>query len=70
MKIFSDVFNATVLTDEYVNWIRTWGNGRNGDDLRFGQYLINEYGNGTSCPAVFYEESAHKVFSKVALEHL
>ena len=66
MRVFSHTFDSTVLTDEYVNWLRTYGNGRNADDLRFGQYLINEYGTGAPCPAVFYEESASKVYSMIA----
>lgn len=65
MDIFTSELDTSILVDEYVHWIRTYGNGRNEDDLRFGQYLINKYGTGKSCPAVFYEESASVVFTAV-----
>lgn len=32
-----------ILIDEFVIWKTKNGNGRNSDDLRFGQYFFNKY---------------------------
>lgn len=31
------------LNDEYINWTRQFGIGRNENDLRFGQFIVNKY---------------------------
>lgn len=64
MPVFNEMMNHLTLLEEYQNWIKRWGIGRNDQDLRFGQYLINKYGTGSSCPEVFYEESAITVYTK------
>lgn len=35
--------NNTILTEEYNEWISKFGNGRNNDDIRFGQHIWNKY---------------------------
>ena len=31
------------LNGEYLNWSLQWGQGRNDQDLKFGQYISNKY---------------------------
>jgi len=49
-----------LLSLEYLNWVIESGNGRNADDLRFGQFVFNKYGVETDTS--YNSESADKVY--------
>lgn len=58
-----------ILNQEYNNWIKKFGPGRNKDDLRFGQYLHINYDidslfteNNQHVNDGFYTESAYTVY--------
>lgn len=51
-----------ILTNEYNNWLINNKNGRNSEDLRFGQYLHINY-NMDNLTDVFYKESATDAFN-------
>lgn len=51
------------LNGEYLNWSLKNGDGRNSDDLRFGQYLHSKYDNMNQFTDVFYFESCEFVYS-------
>lgn len=51
------------LNGEYLNWSIETGDGRNRDDLRFGQYLWMKYDNMSEFTDVFNYESCEKVYS-------
>lgn len=54
------------LNLEYITWTLDNGNGRNSDDLRFGQFLHNKYQlDGLS--DVFYVESAIGVYEQLLI---
>lgn len=57
------MMNLEILCDEYLRWVKYHGDGRNGDDLRFGQHLHNKYGELEK--DVFYFESATRVFAEL-----
>jgi hypothetical protein len=68
---FTDELNLETLTNEYVEWTRLYGIGRNFNDLRFGQYLVAKYHKmGMSCPHIFYMESARSVYCALAMDYL
>lgn len=48
------------LTKEYEDWLNTYGNDRNDNDWRFGQYVVNIY--GFDPPGLFYEENASNAY--------
>lgn len=52
--------NQELLSLEYLNWVIENGNGRNSDDLRFGQYIYNKYEVETDTS--YNSESAEKVY--------
>lgn len=49
------------LNLEYVAWDVEFNDGRNDQDIRFGQYLCNKYDVPSSLD-VFYVESAKKAY--------
>jgi hypothetical protein len=51
------------LNGEYISWSLTNGDGRNEQDLRFGQYLYSKYDNMKNFTDVFYKESCEEVYS-------
>lgn len=55
------------LNGEYLSWSMENGDGRNSDDLRFGQYLDNKYGLALEISdrsvGIFYNESCEEVYS-------
>lgn len=53
------------LICEYDSWKIRFGNGRNLDDCRFGQHIINTYDIVTSNSEIFYEENARVAFDKI-----
>lgn len=54
--------NYNRLNGEYLAWSLSNGDGRNSDDLRFGQYLHSKY-NMETLTDVFYQESCETVYS-------
>ena len=50
----------TIFEQEFFRWHIKYGNGRNEDDLRFGQYLHINY-NMNSLTDVFHKENAADV---------
>ena len=68
----SPIFNLTNmqldytrLNGEYLNWSLKNGDGRNSDDLRFGQYLWVKYDNMKDFTDVFNYESCEKAYSQL-----
>ena len=55
--------NLSLLGSEYRIWNMRWSNGRNKDDLRFGQYLWSKYENMKDFTDVFNFESAEKAYN-------
>lgn len=55
--------NYSRLIGEYLDWSLTHGDGRNKQDLRFGQYLWSKYDNMKLFSDVFYTESCETVYS-------
>jgi hypothetical protein len=51
------------LNGEYLSWSLENGEGRNVDDLRFGQYLWSKYDNMKEFTDVFHMESCETVYS-------
>ena len=51
------------LNGEYLSWSLENGEGRNVQDLRFGQYLWSKYDNMKEFTDVFYFESCEDVYS-------
>ena len=54
--------NYSRLNGEYISWSLTNGDGRNSDDLRFGQYLWSKY-MMRDFTDVFYVESCEQAYS-------
>jgi len=52
--------NHELLSLEYLNCVIENGNGRNSDDLRFGQFIYNKYDAQTDTS--YNTESADKVY--------
>ena len=58
--------NIETLSNEYTEWLAENGTGRNKDDLRFGQYIINKYGDPKKAyPSIFYLEHARDAYSRI-----
>lgn len=53
-----------LLHVEYLRWLRQYGYGRNAKDLRFGQFLSNNY-ELPSGKDPFYEENAGLAFAMI-----
>ena len=54
------------LNNEYLNWALKYGEERNEDDLRFGQYLDSKYDMGKQwSDSIFYLEDYEKVYSEL-----
>lgn len=51
------------LNGEYLAWSLENGDGRNSDDLRFGQFLWIKYDNMKDFTDVFHYESCEKAYS-------
>jgi hypothetical protein len=55
--------NTNLLVAEYIDWVTKYNTERSHTDLRFGQYLCNNYLiTGQAAPEVFYEEDPAKVY--------
>lgn len=61
--------NYSSLNTEYLSWSLENGDGRNKDDLRFGQYLDHKYDlklfMSDRSAGLFYEESCERVYSAI-----
>jgi hypothetical protein len=56
------------LDEEYAMW-RVGGRAeRNSDDLRFGQYMWNKYGEEGPWPKLFYTESRDEAYNLIHAE--
>lgn len=54
------------LNNEYLNWALKYGEERNEDDLRFGQYLDSKYDMDKQwSDSIFYLEDYEKVYSEL-----
>lgn len=57
------------LNGEYLNWALQWGQGRNDQDLRFGQFLDHKYNLklhlSDRSVGLFYNESVDEVYDKI-----
>lgn len=55
--------NYSRLIGEYLDWSLSYDDGRNKQDLKFGQYLWTKYDNMNLFSDVFYAESCETVYS-------
>lgn len=57
------------LNGEYLEWTLQWGQGRNEQDLRFGQYLDMKYNLNLHISdrsvGLFYNENVDEVYDKI-----
>lgn len=57
------------LNGEYLNWALQWGQGRNDQDLRFGQFLDWKYDLelhlSDRSVGLFYNESVDEVYDEI-----
>lgn len=57
------------LNGEYLNWSLQWGQGRNDQDLRFGQFLDWKYDLklhlSDRSVGLFYNESVDEVYDEI-----
>lgn len=57
------------LNGEYLEWTLQWGQGRNEQDLRFGQYLDVKYNLNLHISdrsvGLFYNENVDEVYDKI-----
>ena len=64
INITSMQLDYSRLNGEYLNWAIENGDGRNADDLRFGQYLWSKYENMNEFKTdVFHVESCETTYS-------
>ena len=68
METTKKILDYTRLNGEYLNWSLKYGDGRNNQDLRFGQYLHAEYWMTRFRTDVFYEESCETTYSRLLTE--
>jgi len=56
--------NTNDLNSEYTNWVKSNGNGRNSQDLRFSQHINNKYNltNPNLKDDGYYIENAEKFY--------
>lgn len=62
------ILNKERLNLEYIQWCVASGDGRNEQDLRFGQYLWTKYDNMKDFTDVFNYESAKKAYTTLLIE--
>ena len=57
------------LNGEYLDWALQWGQGRNDQDLRFGQFLDSKYNLklhlSDRSAGLFYNESVDEVYDEI-----
>ncbi len=59
------VLHFNQLDQEFLNWTSEWGNGRNKQDLRFGQYLHLQYQILNSSMNGFYDEEPLRAYNNI-----
>ena len=66
MNKFRKELTLPQLCIHRIEWTRENGNGRDKNDLRFGQRICNEYlKRDESYPEVFYIEEANRAFTMI-----
>lgn len=76
LYLLMERLNSALLFNLYVDWTKRWGNGRNDNDIRFGQWVWNHWYDhlkackeGVADPAKlldgFYTESAHTALNQI-----
>lgn len=60
--------NYSRLNGEYLTWSLDYGDGRNDEDIRFGQHIHNKYDMSHLKADVFYVESCEKAYSELLKE--
>lgn len=68
METTKKILDYTRLNGEYLNWSLKYGDGRNNQDLRFGQYLHTKYWMTRFRTDIFYEESCEMTYSRLLTE--
>lgn len=62
-------FDIKHLNLEYISWTINWGQARNDQDLRFGQYLDHKYDLKLHLSdrsiGLFYNESPDEVYNEI-----
>lgn len=60
---FKESFDLSTLCKLYDYWLHECPSGRNKNDLRFGQYIVNAYlKEGETFPELFYMENMHMAY--------
>jgi len=59
------VLTYSLLNGEYLSWALRYGDDRNENDLRFGQYLHSKYDMSEFKIDVFYFEDYEEVYSEL-----
>ena len=63
------IFDIEHLNLEYLDWTIQWGQGRNNQDLRFGQYLDSKYDLkmhlSDRSADLFYDENVDRVYHEI-----
>jgi hypothetical protein len=59
---FSRTLTIDLLKLEYRYWVRHYGQGRNENDTRFGQYICNAYLDRGTFPELFNCEDAEEAY--------
>jgi len=62
----SKVLSWTRLQEEYENWSSNYGEGRDLNDIRFGQYLYITYDLSEFNVDPFYPEGCENIFAMLA----
>jgi hypothetical protein len=57
--------DINILNDEFLIWTGDFGNGRNNNDLRFGQFLHCKYHIETKEDDGFYDEVPRDSYTKI-----
>lgn len=57
--------NINILNDEFLVWTGDFGNGRNKQDLRFGQFIHLKYNIETEEDDGFYDEVPRNSYTKI-----
>ena len=57
------ILDYSKLNGEYITWSIEHSDGRNEQDLRFGQYLWSKYDNMGDFTDVFHKESCEEAYS-------
>ena len=57
--------NINILNNEFLMWTGDFGNGRNKQDLRFGQFMYLKYNIDIKKQEGFYDEIPRYSYSKI-----